>query len=139
MQCPHIGVVSKPQKCLTHENSTNGGCPNEFYCLIYESTVFGIGHCCPKPQLLCPAGLPDPVNTCAKDMPNKCDSSTHLCHGLSFGARNRDRDVEVCCKKPCANEEFYSEGKCYKTRHFGQTCEIDQQCQVKGSICKKGK
>lgn len=139
MQCPHIGLVANPQKCLTNADLSNGSCPDGFYCLVHEQAAFGAGHCCPAPQLLCPAGLPDPVSSCAKGAANRCDVSTHFCNGLSLGTYNNDAIIQVCCKKPCVSDEFYNEGKCYKTKDFGQTCEIDQQCKVKNSVCKNGK
>jgi len=107
------------------------------------------GHCCLKPKLNCPLGVPHPNATCGdntipnfRDLSTKpdalyCPSGSHSCIRWSFGG---SYETSLCCPIACSNHEVYNREKnrCYPVRNYGDRCEINDQCRSFTGVCDKG-
>jgi len=122
-------------------------CAADQFCMLSTSyyTEDAVGHCCPKPKLSCPVGVPHPNATCGRpilfaDFASNsnapyCPFTTHSCIDFKFGG---GFELALCCPIACTTQQISIDGKCLPKRNYGDNCENNDQCKDHSGICDQG-
>jgi hypothetical protein len=123
-------------------------CARDQFCLLTSGIGYygedAVGHCCPKPKLTCPVGIPHHNATCGRPIPDAdfsntnapfCPYETHACVYFKFGG---GLEQSLCCPIDCSSQQILVDGKCLPKRNFGDNCEHGDQCKGHSGICERG-